>query len=270
VHICIDIRGLQARLMSAASEILEKYSKWGRRTVKKRHWKQIFASTCLLLGTASAAAAQDSTLSFSGAAGDASAGPVANGMPSSTFLQPVRNTLSLPSLAVPHFASSLPEPRPRSASDEGNDLRFELGLSFALVRFRSSPINATMGGPSTTVGYHVTRRFALEGVVTTAFGLKIFDREHTKYLFVGGGPKVMFGNGKWQPFVHADFGFVHMLPQTAGNSQKGFGAQLGGGAELHWNPVWSLRFEGDFVRAQVYPGGQNNFQAVVGIFYHFK
>lgn len=237
--------------------------------MKKRHWKQVLASTCLFLGMTSAAAAQDSTLSFFGASGDASAGSFANGMPSSTFLQPLRNTLALPSLAVPDFASSLPEPRPRSASDEEGDLRFELGMSFALVRFRSSPINATMGGPSTTVGYRVTRRFALEGVVTTAFGSEIFDREHTKYLFVGGGPKIMFGNGKWRPFVNVDLGMVHMLPQTAGNSQKGLGVQLGGGAELRLNPVWSLRFGGDFVRAQVYSGGQNHVQAVVGISYHF-
>src|ERR1700693_1897170 len=167
-----------------------------RCAVKKRHRKRFFASTCLFLGMTSAAAAQDSTLSFSPAVGDGSAGSLTNGMPISTFLQPPGNTLSLPSLAGPHCAPSLPARRPRSASDEGDELRFELGMSFALVRFRSSPINATMGGPSTTVGYHVTKRFALEGVVTTAFGSKIFDREHTKYLFAGGGPKIMFGNVK--------------------------------------------------------------------------
>jgi opacity protein-like surface antigen len=238
--------------------------------VKKRLWKQILASACLFLGMAGAASAQDSALSFSEAVGDGSTGSFATGMPSSTFLQPLSGTLSLPSLAVPNFAPSLPEPRPRAASDGGDDLRFELGLSFALVRFRSSPITATMIGPSTTVGYHVTQRFTLEGVITTAFGSQIFDREHTKYLFFGAGPKIMFGNGKWRPFVHGDFGLVHMLPQTAGNSQKGFGAQLGGGAELHLNSVWSLRLEGDFVRAQVYSGGQNNIQTVVGVFYHFE
>lgn len=217
--------------------------------MEKSHWKQILASTCLFLGMASAAAAQDSILSFSGTSGAECSG--------------------LPSLAVPYFAAAGPEPRPRSTSNEEGNLRFELGLSFALVRFRSSPINATMVGPSTTVGYRVSQRFTVEGVVTTAFGSMIFDREHTKYLFAGAGPKIMFGNGKWRPFVHADFGLVHMLPQTAGNSQKGFGAQLGGGSELHLNPIWSLRLEADFVRAQVYPGGQNNIQAVVGIFYHF-
>jgi hypothetical protein len=238
--------------------------------VKKRHWKQIFASTCLFLGMASTAAAQDSTLSFSGAVGNRSADSFVTGLSSSTFLPPLRNSLSLPSLAVPHFAPSLPEPSPRSSSDEGDDLRFELGLSVAIVRFRSSPINATMTGPSTTVGYRLTQRVTLEGVVTTAFGSQIFDREHTKYLFFGAGPKIMFGNGKWRPFVHGDFGLVHMLPQTAGNSQKGFGAQLGGGADLRLNAVWSLRLQGDFVRAQLYSGGQNNVQAVIGILYHFN
>jgi opacity protein-like surface antigen len=261
---------LQARSMAAASEILEKCLTGSGCAVKKRLRKQFFALTCLCLGMASMAAAQDSTLPSFGAISGVSGGSLASRMTSSTSLQPLGNTLSLPSLAVPHIASSLPEPRPRSAYDDEDNSRFELGLSFALVRFRSSPINATMGGPSTTVGYHVTQGFVVEGVFTTVFGSKIFDQEHTKYLFAGGGPKITFGNGKWRPFVHGDFGLVHMLPQTAGNSQKGFGAQVGGGAELHLNPVWSLRFGGDFVRAQVYPGGQNNLQVTIGILYHFK
>ena len=142
-------------------------------------------------------------------------------------------------------------------------------MSFALVRFRSSPINATMGGPSTTVGYHVTQRFALEGVVTTAFGSKIFDREHTKYLFVGGGPKIIFGNGKWRPFVHVDLGMVHMLPQTAGNSRNSYAIEAGGGADYRFNPRFSGRLEGDWVRTGFFGQSQNNFQLMGGIVFHF-
>jgi hypothetical protein len=237
--------------------------------VKSRLRRQCFVSTCLFLGLASATRAQEPVSPSSFTVGSVSTSFLATRL-LNWSLQPLGNTLSLPSLAVPHFASSLPEPEPRSAYDDGDNSRFELGLSVAIVRFRSSPINATMIGPSTTVGYHVTQRFVVEGVVTTVFGSKIFDQEHTKNLFAGGGPKITFGNGKWRPFVHGDFGLVRMLPQTAGNRQKGFGAQIGGGAELHLNSVWSVRFGGDFVRAQIYPGGQNNLQVTIGILYNFK
>jgi hypothetical protein len=232
--------------------------------------KEFFASACLFLGMATVTTAQEFIPPFAAATGNVSADFAMNRTPSAAFFAPFWNTPSPPTLAVPRFAPSLPEPEPQSAQGDEDNFRYELGLAVAFVRFRSSPINASMAGPNTSVGYYVTKQLALEGTVTTAYGSEIFDREHTKYLFFGAGPKMVFGNGKLRPFVHANFGIVHMLPQTAGNSQKGFAAQLGGGAELHLNPIWSLRFGGDYVRAQVYPGGQNNIQVVVGVFHRFK
>jgi hypothetical protein len=222
--------------------------------VKEKLMKQSLVLASLFLGIAYAAPAQEPTLSSFVAGSNMSANAMANATAGSNSA----------------FAEPIPKPAPQSAYDDRDNYRYELGMSVAFVRFRSSPINASMIGPNTSFAYYATKRLALESNVTTAFGSEIFDREHTKYLFFGVGPKIVFGNGKWRPFVHFDFGFVHMLPQTAGNSQKGFGAQLGGGAELHLNPLWSLRFGGDFVRAQVYPGGQNNVQFVMGVLYHFK
>ncbi len=238
--------------------------------VKEKLMKQSLALASLFLGIACAAAAQEPTLSSFVAGSNMSANAVANATAGSTFLQPLENARASAALANSAFAPPIPKPAPQSAYGDRDDYRYELGMSVAFVRFRSSPINASMFGPNASIAYYATKRLAFESTVATAFGSEIFDREHTKYLFFGVGPKIVFGNGKWRPFVHFDFGIVHMLPQTAGNSQKGFGAQLGGGAELHLNPLWSLRFGGDFVRAQVYPGGQNNAQFVMGVLYHFK
>ncbi len=55
-----------------------------------------------------------------------------------------------------------------------------------------------------------------------------------------------------------------MFPQTAFSS-NGLAFELGGGVEKRLiQRVW-LRFEGDYVRSQLYSAGQNNFQAVGGV-----
>jgi hypothetical protein len=45
--------------------------------------------------------------------------------------------------------------------------------------------------------------------------------------------------------------------------------QLGGGAEGRLRQRIWLRFEGDYVRSQLYSSGQNNFQTVAAINYRF-
>jgi len=59
-----------------------------------------------------------------------------------------------------------------------------------------------------------------------------------------------------------------MFPQTA-FGKNGFAVEFGGGMQKRLiQRVW-LRFEGDYVRSQLYSSGQNNFQMVVAINYRF-
>jgi hypothetical protein len=118
------------------------------------------------------------------------------------------------------------------------------------------------------MGYYLRDHLAVEGSVTSAFELRSSRDSDAKYIFYGAGVKLGWGNRKLQPYMHALLGGVHMFPQTAfGNN--GFAAQVGGGVEKRLKPrVW-LRFEGDYVRSQLYSSGQNNFQAVVGVNYRF-
>ena len=160
------------------------------------------------------------------------------------------------------------QPRPQTVRDDAVRDTWELGVGYAFVGFRSSQFNATMSGLNTTVSYYLRDHFAVEGSVTSAFGSQSFGSAAAKYVFYGGGVKVSRGNRKVQPFVHARVGGVHMFPQTA-YSNNGFAVQLGGGAERRLRQGIWLRFEGDYVRSQLYSAGQNNFQAVAAINYRF-
>jgi len=166
------------------------------------------------------------------------------------------------------FPAPPAEPLPQAIRDDVVKDTWELGLGYALVGFRSAPFNATTSGLNTTLSYYFRDHLAVEGSFTSAFGSQSSSSATAKYIFYGAGVKFSWGNRKLQPFVHALLGGVHMFPQTAyGNN--GFAVELGGGLEKRLiQRVW-LRFEGDYVRSQLYSSGQNNFQAVAGVNYRF-
>jgi hypothetical protein len=178
------------------------------------------------------------------------------------------------SAAVLGSASSLsagfpaPQPLPQTIRDDVVQDTWELGLGYALVGFRSAPFNATVSGLNATISYYLRDHLAVEGSVTSAFGSQSSSSATAKYVFYGAGVKLSAGHRKLQPFAHALLGGMHMFPQTA-NSNNGFAAELGGGAERRLRQRIWLRFEGDYVRSQLYSSGQNNFQAVAGINYRF-
>jgi len=172
-----------------------------------------------------------------------------------------------PSLSAA-FPVPQPQPRPQTIREDAVQGTWELGLGYAFVRFRSSLFDATMSGLNTTVSYYVRDHLAVEGSVTSAFGSQSSSSAAAKYVFYGAGVKLSTGNRKLQPFVHALVGGIHMFPQTA-FSNNGFAVQLGGGAERRLRQQIWLRFEGDYVRSQLYSSGQNSFQAVAAINYRF-
>ena len=89
-----------------------------------------------------------------------------------------------------------------------------------------------------------------------------------RYVFYGGGAKLSTGDRRWQSFAQVLVGGMHMFPQTAlGN--RGFAAEVGAGVSRRLQQGWWLRFEGDYVRSQLYAAGQNNFQAAITVNYRF-
>jgi len=162
----------------------------------------------------------------------------------------------------------VPQPLPQTIRDDAVRDTWELGLGYAFVGFRSAPFTATVSGLNTTISYYFRDHLAVEGSVTSAFGSQSSSSATAKYVFYGAGVKLSVGNRKLQPFAHALLGGVHMFPQTA-NSNNGLAVELGGGVERRLRQRIWLRFEGDYVRSQLYSSEQNNFQAVAGINYRF-
>jgi opacity protein-like surface antigen len=175
---------------------------------------------------------------------------------------------SATSFALPSLADAVPAANaaPFGTSD---GLRWQLAVGADYVRFHSNEFSANMVGLHTSATYFATDWLGLEGSVTAAFGSKVFANETTRYLLYTVGPKIAWQGPKWQPFVHALVGGLHMIPQTAGHGQNGFAVQLGGGVDYRLSRVFSARIDADYVRSQLYSTDQNNFQVGGGVVFHF-
>ena len=171
--------------------------------------------------------------------------------------------------AAPVASAALAEAAPGSQRVYRDTIyRWELGVGFTYLKFRSPAIDASMAGLNTSVTYFTKEWLGVEGNITAAAGRKIFVDDRTKYAGFTGGPKITMRHGQWEPWAHALFGIAHVNPQLAGVGKNGVAIQLGGGADYDFHPPISLRFEGDWVRTQLYSLSQNNFQVVIGVVLH--
>ena len=185
------------------------------------------------------------------------------------------NTFSTPVVAKPlrlttetaEPASSSPEPK--FVFGGRDDYRWQLGFGFDWIRFRSSVFNASAVGFRTTVTYFTNSWFGIEGSVSAAYAPTIFQNEHVKLLLYGGGPKIALRQRSWEPWLHAIVGGAHELPRTSLGGTNAFGLQLGGGADYRFNPRFSGRLQGDYVRTSFWSQSQNNFQLSAGLVIHF-
>jgi len=191
----------------------------------------------------------------------------------------VADTLSAPTskpvvatvLALPLDAAepASPSPQPKFLYGSRGDYRWELGLGFTWLRFRSSAFNANTVGINTAVVYYTNEWFGVEGNVTAAFAPTIFVNEHVKIATYGAGPKIALRQKQWEPWLHAIFGGAHLQPQVTGQSRNSYVIKAGGGADYRWNSRISFRLEGDYVRTGFFNQGQNNFQLGGGFVFHF-
>jgi opacity protein-like surface antigen len=184
-------------------------------------------------------------------------------------LRPSKTTL-LDSISEPPPAEALPpSPAPKYVYGSRDDFRWQLGLGVSLVRFRSSLYYATGVGTNTSITYFTSDWLGVEGNLNTSFAPTINRNQHVKYVSYGGGPKVAWRARKLEPWAHTIVGGVHILPQTAGFSQNGFGLQVGGGADYRIYPHLSARVEVDWVKTHLFGQWQNNAQANLDVVLHF-
>ena len=190
---------------------------------------------------------------------------------SNDFLGAPAGSASFAVFSAPVASAALdtaaPEPQVFARGSEKGG--WQLGVGFTYVKFRSPAIDAGMEGLNTSVTYFPNDWLGVEGNITAAFGRKIFANDRARYAGITGGPKIVMRQGRWEPWAHALFGIAHVNPQLAGVSKNGVAIQLGGGADYNFPQPISLRFEGDWVRTQLYALSQNNFQVVTGFVFHF-
>src|SRR6266403_30706 len=250
---------------------------------------RIFATALLVLGCVCVAQAQEPAAPDANDKASMLPGLVASSTPKAYFVNsfaasgapvfPVTKPMSTfdapavaTSLALPFDAADpgAPAPKPKFLYSRDDIVRWELGLGFNWIRFRSSIFNASAVGLKSSVTYNTNEWFGIEGNVSAAFAPEIFNREHVKLLVYGGGPKAVWRqNERWEPWVHAIFGGAHEQPQTAGNSRNAFAVQLGGGADYNFNSRFSGRLEANYVRTSFFSQSQNNFQLGAGVVAHF-
>lgn len=233
--------------------------------------KRLLVLALFVLGTACAARAQEAWPSANAGSVNVAANFSETTAADATLLQP-ENTAARPA-AFAAFAAApapaAPAPAPKLLYGSRDDYRWQLGLGFAYVKFRSAPLSASLRGLNTSLAYFTNDWFGIEGNVTSAFGSTVLGNDRQKYFSLTGGPKIAWRQRRWEPWGHALFGLVRVNPQLAGVSRNGFGVLLGGGVDLRWKPRLAFRFEGDWVRSQLYSSSQNSFQLVTGFVFHF-
>lgn len=187
-----------------------------------------------------------------------------------SFTEPSFVEFAATTMGVP-MASPAPVPKRHTVS-HADKYRLQIGLGFTYVRFRSPAIHVGLYGLNTSVVYFPSEWLGVEANFTAAFGPHIFNNnlDQTRYAGIMGGPKIIWRKEGWEPWAHGLVGLAHVNPQLGDVSKNGVGIQAGGGVdfpvldELFW-----LRIEGDYIRSQLYSTGQNNFQAVAGVVFHF-
>jgi hypothetical protein len=241
----------------------------------------------LLLGTAGGVGAQETAMAATGGESDRGSAetlpatswamaPSSYSNANDFFLAPeLRLSFTEPefaaaTMAVP-MASPLPARKRHTASGVDN-YRLQIAMGFTYLRFRSAAFDVGMYGLNTSVVYFLNPRLGVEGNFTAAFGRNVFQptNDQTRYAGIMGGPKITWRQPEWEPWVHGLVGLAHVNPQLAGVSKNGVAIQAGGGVDFPvFDELFWLRVEGDYIRSQLYNTGQNNFQAVMGVVFHF-
>jgi hypothetical protein len=183
--------------------------------------------------------------------------------PGTRFADPIPSPAASPAFPAPE-----PKPKPRPYYGE-DPHKWQLGLAFALVRFRSSIYFASAPGLNTSLAYWWKEWVAIEGSVTSAFAPPVFENEHFRYLGYGAGPKFSFGHDRLQPWAHALVGGVHLIPQTASSGRNGAEITMGGGIDYTFNDVLSAKGGVDYLGTHMFGEWQSSLQVVAGLSLRF-
>ncbi len=198
--------------------------------------------------------------------------PSATAQPAFTLVPSLALHTADLSAAAPQPAFPSASPAPQFPGSRDIDFyRWDLGVGYEFMRFKSTPFDSNFSGVNTDLGYNFKDWLGVEGNVVSAWGSNVLGGEKSKEVLFTGGVRISMGTTKrrWTPWGHALVGGIHVWPQVAGQTRTGFAVQAGGGADYRLNDRLSARASGDYVRTQLYNTSQNNFQFGAGIVIHF-
>jgi hypothetical protein len=174
--------------------------------------------------------------------------------------------------AVPKAAAAPaaePAAKPKYIFGDRDDYRWQLGVGFDYMRFRSGPIDTSLIGLNTTLSYFTNSWFAVEGNVITTFGTSNPGGGTPKFFGGAGGFRIGGRRQRWEPWGHGLIGGSHLQPQTAAGGRTALMAQAGIGVDYRIHARLSLRAQGDWIYTTYFNTSQNSFQAIAGVVLHF-
>jgi hypothetical protein len=146
---------------------------------------------------------------------------------------------------------------------------FQAYIGFDFIRFYQIPgVRINLPGAYGSMAYFLTRSLGVEGVLAGGFGTQFGER--AKMSFTGGGARFRYPVGyRLEPFVHADFGFAHYVPQTADGKQGAMGIVAGGGVDYRFKRWISVRGEGDVLYSRFFGANQYSPLITGGVVFNY-
>ena len=158
--------------------------------------------------------------------------------------------------AVP--AAAVPPPPP---VEYYPSYAFQGFVGFDFIRFYQIPgVRLNLPGVYASMAYFLTKNLGVEGTLAGGFGTQF--GENARMSFAGGGARFRYPVGyRIEPFVHADFGYAHYVPQTANGKQDAIGIVAGGGVDYRLRRWISVRGEGNVLYSRFF--GANQFSPLI-------
>jgi hypothetical protein len=146
---------------------------------------------------------------------------------------------------------------------------FQGFIGFDFFRFYQIPgTRINLPGVYGSMAYFLTKNLGVEGVLAGGFGHQFGER--AKMSFTGGGARYRYPVGyRIEPFVHADFGFAHYVPQTANGGQGAIGILVGGGIDYRLKRWISVRAEGNAEFTRFFSASQINPVIAGGVVFNY-
>ena len=146
---------------------------------------------------------------------------------------------------------------------------FQGFIGFDYFRFYEAPgIRINMPGVYGSMAYYLTKNLGVEGVLAGGFGNQYNVK--ARMSFVGAGARFRYPVGyRIEPFVHADFGHSHYVPQTAFGGQGAIGIVAGGGVDYRLRRWISVRGEGNVLYSRFFGANQYSPLILGGVVFNY-